>query len=231
MARLPTAPLDDGTHPPYTDEAGTRWVWDGGQYVPTSTAGPVDRAPLVPPPPTAPPPGSTPPLGTGGPPGWTGVFTPPTDQPYPTMPGFTPPAYTRPPAYESPTFDEALNDPGYQFAASEGERALRQGRAAEGLLNTGGTLKDILAWGQNYAAQRYGDVDARKFRNYNTNVETQYRQPFEFQYRGAYDAFQPQFSGWQTNMAATQRANENQYQNAYRNFTDTWDRLFKYAQL
>lgn len=184
-----------------------------------------------------------------------GQFTAPTPQAYPTAPSFTPPSYTPPPAFvpdqfSAPSYADAQNDPGYQFAADEGQRALTQSKAAGGVLNTGGTLKDILAWGQNYAAQRYGDVYNRNYntwqgnegakeRAYATNYGSQYLDPYKFAYQGALDTFNPQQQQWQTNMASTQRGNENDYANAYeqflqsyRQFQDqrdsTFDKSYKY---
>lgn len=187
---------------------------------------------------------------------FTGTFTPPTPDPYPSAPVFTPPSYTPPPAFvpdqfTAPTADDALNDPGYKFAADEGERQLAQSKASGGVLNTGGTLKDILAWGQNYAAQRYGDVYNRNYntyqgnegakeRAYATNYQGQFVDPYKFAYQGALDTFNPMQSQWNTNMAATQRGNENNYANAYQNFLQsynqfkdqrdsTFDKTFKYV--
>ncbi len=170
--------------------------------------------------------------GGGGPTGtlggllapFTGTFTAPTPTAYPDAPGFHAPTYTPPPKFAAPTGDEVLNDSGYKFAADEGERALAQGHAAGGTLNTGGTLKDILAWGSNYAAQRYGDVYNRDLSTYNTNLQSQYLQPYQFAYQGALDTFNPTQSQWQTKMAATQRGNENTYANAYTSFNDAYNR-------
>ncbi len=187
---------------------------------------------------------------------FTGTFTAPTPTAYPGAPQFHAPGYTPPPAFvpdlfTAPSATDALNDPGYQFAAQQGEQALQAGHAAGGVTNTGGSLKDILAWGQNYAAQRYGDVYNRNYQTYTgnegakerayaSNLTSQYLQPYQFAYQGALDTFNPQQSQWQTNMAATQRGNENAYANAYQNFQDsyqrfrdqrdsTFDKTFKYA--
>lgn len=153
---------------------------------------------------------------------FTGTFTAPTPTAYPTAPTLNLPTYTPPPAFAAPTADEALNDPGYQFAAQQGEQALDQSAAAGGLLNTGGTLKDILAWGQNYAAQRYGDVYNRDLSTYNTNLNSQYVQPYQFAYQGALATGNQTQSQWQTNMAAIQRQNENDYANAYQRFLQSY---------
>lgn len=208
------------------------------QPTPTSTWNPNQQS-------WNPVPPSTPTAGTGGtgtlsgllsP--FTGTFTPPTPSAYPDAPNFTAPNYTPPPAFvpdqfSAPTYADAQNDPGYQFAADEGNRALTQSKAAGGVLNTGGTLKDILAWGQNYAAQRYGDVYNRNYNTYSanegakerayaTNYQSQFIDPYKFAYQGALDTFNPKQSQWNTNMAATQRGNENDYANAYERFLQSY---------
>lgn len=192
---------------------------------------------------TTPTPTPTPTETTGGGGGGTvgnllspygGSFTAPMPQAYPNAPQFQAPGYKAPPAFtpdtfSAPTLTDVQNDPGYKFASDQGEQQLQQSAASKGLLNTGGTLKDILAWGQNYAAQRYGDVYNRNYntfstnegakeRAYATNYQSQFLDPYKFAYQGALDTFNPQQSQWQTNMASTQRSNENNYANAYNLF-------------
>ena len=147
----------------------------------------------TPTPPPPPPPGPT----SGPAPGpgagtlgdltapFTGQFHAPTAAALPDLPTFTAPTYTPPPAFtyddykgadpfsyanfEKPTAESVLNDPGYQFSRDEGERALLQSKAAGGLLNTGGTLKDLIQWGGNFANTRYNDVYGRDLQTYGTN--------------------------------------------------------------
>lgn len=252
-------PIPPGYPPGTTRDPRTgAYIFPPGYQGPGQTAGPtsnvglpgVDGTPI----PAPPPPGDTGGGGTntGGataPTGtltgllapYQGTFTPPTPTAYPTAPTFTPPTYTPPPAFvpdqfSAPTFADAQNDPGYQFAADEGERSVAQSAASKGLLNTGGTLKDILAWGQNYAAQRYGDVYNRNYntyqgnegakeRAYATNYSSQFLDPYKFAYQGALDTFNPKQSQWQTDMAATQRGNENDYANAYNLFNFDYNKF------
>jgi hypothetical protein len=214
-----------------------------------------------PPPPPAPPPG-----GNGGGAGsiggilspFTGVFTPPASK-YPLVPPtpeFHPPSYTPPPAFSyenfhAPTAQDALTDPGYKFARDEGQAALERSHAAQGTLNTGGTLKDILAWGGNYAQTRYNDVYNRQadvygknrgnaVDTYNTNYKTQFLDPYAFAYKSALDRFAPQMTAYTTQAQAGQRANELDWQHAwdsfnfdYRKFQDqrdsTFDKTYKYV--
>jgi hypothetical protein len=52
-------------------------------------------------------------------------------------------------------------DPGYQFRMSEGLKALERSAASRGLLQSGGTLKDITRFGQDVASQEYQNAFAR----------------------------------------------------------------------
>lgn len=47
--------------------------------------------------------------------------------------------------------------PGYQFALEEGQKALERSRAAKGILNTGGTGRELTRYGQGMANQEYGN--------------------------------------------------------------------------
>lgn len=49
------------------------------------------------------------------------------------------------------------NSPDYQFAQQQGTLALERSAAAKGLLNSGGTLKDLTSFGQGLASQQYGN--------------------------------------------------------------------------
>lgn len=120
---------------------------------------------------------------TNTPDAWTAL---PTGPNVPTIPKFT-----------LPTAADAAATPGYQFAVQQGEQALQQSQAAQGLVNGGASLKDILAWGQNYATQNYQNVVANAEGAYDRNVQTQYLDPY-----------QALLGQWQTNMAAIQRQNE-----------------------
>lgn len=141
------------------------------------------------------------------------------DWPQFNAPVFDPgPAFQAPPAFSydpfsAPTLEQAQNEPGYAFAREEGRKALENSAAARGVLRTGGTLKDILGWGNRFAEQNYGNVFNRAAttydrnrnnaaQNYQTNYgvskdvfDTNYGQrkdKFAFDYQGAYDTFQPQ---------------------------------------
>lgn len=133
-----------------------------------------------------PTPQPTPPPPTGG--GTTGA--PPS-----TPPGIQFPSYnisqfqgtTKPPGFQAPEFElgnfEA--DPGYQFRLDQGLKALQASAAAKGVLHTGGTLRDLMDYGQGFASNEFRNFVDRRFREYDAN------------YRVARDRFQAQYDPWE----------------------------------
>lgn len=144
---------------------------------------------------------------------WGGTFTAPTLGPgVPETPQFH---------FTAPTYEQAANEPGYRFAAGEGRRLMEQGAAAKGVLNTGGTLRDVDAWGTNFAATHYNDVYGRA-------------------HQQAEDEFAPQMTAYSTQAAANQRSNEWNYSNAWNKYlfdyqafrnwqNDSFDKYFRTA--
>lgn len=57
----------------------------------------------------------------------------------------------------APDARQFREDPGYQFAVDEGQRAIDRSAAARGTLNSGGTLKALARYGQGMADQQYGN--------------------------------------------------------------------------
>ena len=68
--------------------------------------------------------------------------------------------------YTPTTGEHVFSDPSFGFRKDIGEKALMNSRAAQGLLRTGGTLKDLLGYNQNFASQEFGNVDARRSKDY-----------------------------------------------------------------
>ena len=117
----------------------------------------------------------------------------------PTYQGYSSPIYSfgdvpdfNAPRFDAPSFEDAQNSPGYQFRLGQGEDALQKSAAARGILRTGGTLKDILEYGQNFASQEYQNVYDRALRGYGAN------------YQAAKDEFAPQFAQYQNQFQAEQ---------------------------
>lgn len=130
------------------------------------------------------------------------------------------------PGFQAPNASDVLKDPGYQFRLGQGQQSLEQSAAARGLLNTGGTLKDLIGYGQNFASQEYGNVYDRSERAYN------------LAYRGAQDEFSPLMHQYDTLSAAGQHQNDLNYQHSWdkwiqdynifrNNNNDRFDRLYR----
>jgi hypothetical protein len=64
--------------------------------------------------------------------------------------------------------DEFQKDPGYDFRMAEGQKALERSAAARGGLQSGGTLKAVSRYGQDYASGEYQNAYNR-FTNDQTN--------------------------------------------------------------
>ena len=64
--------------------------------------------------------------------------------------------------------------PGFQFRLAEGQKALERSAAARGTLLTGGTLKGINRFAQDYASNEYGNQYARLFGEQNARYNQLY---------------------------------------------------------
>jgi len=96
-------------------------------------------------------------------------------------------------------------DPGYKFRLNEALGAMENSAAARGATRSGQTIYDIGKLGSDFASQEYGNVFDRALNTYETNFGVD-RDVFDRKYRGAYDAYQPRLTEWQTNAGGTQAA-------------------------
>ena len=71
--------------------------------------------------------------------------------------------------FTAPTAATEQNDPGYQFRLSQGEEAMTNSAAAQGIGLSGGTAKALGDYAQNYASNEYGNVYNRSFNQYLQN--------------------------------------------------------------
>lgn len=78
--------------------------------------------------------------------------------------------------FSAPTNVTEQNDPGLQERMKLGEDALQRIAAARGTLLTGGTAKDVVAFGQNFGSNEYANVYNRAAQDYNTNRNNAYQQ-------------------------------------------------------
>jgi hypothetical protein len=224
----------DGSGPPNVDIPGhdpVNWFDPSTQTWLTNTpGGPI--AGNTPPPAPAP-------TATGGGGGWsTPAFTGPwaPDLSYwEDAPSFdfqfdAPPTIT---PYQSPTGADAQAEPGYDFARSEGLRALTQSRAAQGLARTGGTLKDLITWGNKFADQNYSNVDARQRANYtlNTgNLMDLYKTNEANKFAAAQAEFAPKLTSWGSKMSAFGTAATDAFNRAWDSYKFASDDAFRHWQ-
>lgn len=68
------------------------------------------------------------------------------------------------------TMADFQEDPGYQFALNEGQKALERGAAAKGMSLSGGQLKALTNYNQGMANQQYQNA----YERYNNDLSTQY---------------------------------------------------------
>lgn len=77
--------------------------------------------------------------------------------------------------FQMPTSLTEQNDPGYQARLNLGLQALQRSAAAQGGVLSGGELKDLNSYAQDYASNEYNNVYNRAYNNYATNYN-QYEQ-------------------------------------------------------
>ena len=65
--------------------------------------------------------------------------------------------------FRPPTAESILADPSYQFRQDQARGMVENSAAGRGLLNSGGTLYDLLNLGSNMASQEYGNIWNRDF--------------------------------------------------------------------
>lgn len=149
----------------------------------------------------------------------------------PGVPKFTAPKFTAPdpfappgafkaptsftaPKYNLPGQEEVLNDPGYKFRESRGQKALEASAAARGTLNTGGTLKGIVEYGQNLASQEYGNAVNRSLQKYDRD------------YQGAVDEYDRLYRAGLEEYNLGYRSEFDKYNLGYKAKLDEFDRLY-----
>ena len=74
--------------------------------------------------------------------------------------------------FQAPTNVTEANDPGYAFRLQQGQQALEASAAARGGLNSTGTGKQLIDYGQNYASGEYGNVYNRALGEYQQRYQT-----------------------------------------------------------
>ena len=150
-------------------------------------------------PPTPAPPGVPEDTGTGPNLGSYGAPPPFSGSSRPTFHFAPVPRFTAP-RFQRPSLRDAMNEPGYGFRLQGGSDALQRSAAARGTLRTGGTLRDIMEYGQNFASQEYSNVFNRALAEYDRT------------YQGARDEFAPSLAEWSMLSSAEREAALAQFQ-------------------
>jgi hypothetical protein len=227
---------------------GTPDRWGtGGETAPTGAGpGPTGGwtqppgSPLFNPPATQGPPSLGYGMGPGGGGGTMGQMITPYNPlatyspvPYTPPPPFRPPAYQGATPFEQdpyaaadpftgPTATDMTADPGYQFRLQQGQEALERSGAALGVTNTGGTLKDILDYGQRAASQEYGNVFGRQRDVYDLNERNRFN-AYEANWGNAMDAYREnernRAGAFDTNVMNARDAYEMNERNRYQGYT------------
>lgn len=147
-----------------------------------------------------------------------GGMAPPARTPLAALnyPALNLPRMQAPPAFSyedfrAPTFEEAQNEPGFDYALKQGIKAYENSKAYTGTYRGGATIKGINDYARNMAAQNYGQVFDRKAqiwdRNRNnaaSNYMTNYgvtRDVFDRNYGATKDEFAPKARGTELQFA------------------------------
>ena len=123
------------------------------------------------------------------------------------------------PEWKAPTDVSDANDPGYSARLREGQKAIERSAAAKGTLVTGGTLKDLSNYAQDYAANEYQNVYNRAFQDYSTNYQRQ---------ASEYDrAAQEHFRDYTTNRSNAFENYTTNFQNALNAYKTNFETQFQ----
>lgn len=163
----PEKPLGDKNKPPapfpgyewyWTDENGWRARPIGGTNQAPPSAGPSAGAP------------STSADFDGGGGAWPTYNQPAFEDPGVFDPGdpFSYPEFSYA-DFVGPRPEQINDDPSFQWRMDQGRKALEASAAGKGILRSGGSMKDLLRYGQNFASQEYGNIWNRALTEYDTN--------------------------------------------------------------
>lgn len=161
--------------------------------------------------------------------GWGWLTEPFTRQPPSYRPGatFQPPTFTTPPpfsykSFEAPTKESIYADPSYQFRLGQGQQALEQSAAGRGILRTGGTLKDLVNYGQNAASQEYSNIFDRAVQAHNLGLQQELG-TYGVNYGVTRDAYDRLFDANKAVFEAQERENVRSNQREVDNFLSDFD--------
>ena len=118
--------------------------------------------------------------------------------------------------FAAPSYEQAMQDPGYQFRLQQGQQALENAAAAKGMLRTGGTMKGLLDYNQASASQEYDKSYGRALGEYrlgygqeveaNREKYAREAQKFGMNRQSALDEYDRAFQSHQANQGGLARA-------------------------
>jgi hypothetical protein len=199
------------------DGAGGKPTWAPGQPEPASATQSYPQSVAAANTPVAPAPGTSMVPSSGG-----GSGTPTAQTPFAApapsqfnFPQFDAPDYTPVDPFKAPSLQDAQNEPGYAFAMEQGRKALENSAAAKGVLRTGGTLKDLFSWGDQFGEQNYAESYNRSANAWGLSNKANLDQ-YDIKYKGAHDEFSAKegaakatfadlFNRWQATLDANTR--------------------------
>lgn len=117
--------------------------------------------------------------------------------------------------FSAPDPTTIANDPSYQFRKQQGEQSLTNNAAASGLARSGGTLKDFINYGQNFASTEYNNIYNRDLGTWGANE----KKAFDT----ATTDFGAKLTGYTTTAAARQRQSETDWQHAWDQYMGKFD--------
>lgn len=129
--------------------------------------------------------------------------------------------------FTGPTLEQAQNEPGYAFARDEGLGALQTSQAAKGIVRTGGSLKDLIGWGNKFATQNYGNVWNRQAQAYGINRDNAFgnwKGNLDKDFNAFNANFDHRLAGYNTNRTTYTTGFDYAYRAAQSQFDDAWRR-------
>lgn len=161
---------------------------------------------------------------------WLREFDPGADAALPGLPGnypqFAYQDFGGIAPFQKPTADSILQDPSYLWREGRLKDAVQNNAASHGVINSSGTIDDILSNVGNFASQEYRSIFDRDFNIWNQDWSNAFNQ-----YSTNRDN---QFNTWQNNLGVRNddytRAlgrSTSAYNRAWQDYTNTRDTFFK----
>ena len=127
--------------------------------------------------------------------------------------GVNAPEFTPPPAFDAPEFygPDAYDDPSFQFRIDQGREARERTAAARGLLNSGGFVRELEDYAQDYASTEYGNMWDRAMQDYQRRFGADLAE-YNSAYGTSKDLWESQYMPWEHNSSQSMQAWQAQLQ-------------------